>query len=63
MVDVELEPDDYELLEKWYGMLFGEGDKRPTGKDLLLYNKLSQMHIGFMKTEIKDAEKFFKDEV
>ena len=62
MVDVELEPDDYELLEKWYGMLFGEGDKRPKGKDLLLYNKLSQMHIGLMKTQIKDAEKFFNGE-
>ena len=57
MVDVELDLDDYETLEKWYGLLFGEGKIKPKGQDLMLYNKLSQMHIGFMRAGIRDAKK------
>ena len=45
------------MFEKWYGMLFGTGKQTPTGNDLLLYNKLSQMHLGLMKKEISDAKK------
>ena len=56
MVDVELDPLDYELIEKWYGMLFGEGKIKADGFDLMLYNKLSQMHIGLMRSEINDAK-------
>jgi len=49
--------EDYELLEMWYGLLFGEGKKSPEGKDVLLYNKLSQMHIGKLKEEVDNAKK------
>ena len=57
MVDVEFDLSDYEIIEKWYGMLFAEGKHKPNGHDMMLYNKISQMHIGYMKTAIKVAKK------
>jgi len=66
MVDVDLDPRDYEVLEKWYGMLFGNPEPEEDGKgaiatprytatsqDIMLYNKIAHMHIGTLKKNVQ----------
>ena len=55
MVDIFLLPDEYEIIEKWFGLLFGgKGRKKPSKDEVSLYQKLAFMHIAEMQEEIRD---------
>ena len=57
MVDIFLTPEEYDIIEKWFGMLFGDkGKKRPKKEEVSLYQKLAFMHIAEMQAEIEEAE-------
>jgi len=71
MVDVDLDPKDYEIIEKWYGMLFGNPELNGKGPvkarytatplDVMLYNKIAHMHLGTLKQQVKsDKDKLGK---
>ena len=63
MVDIELKPDEYELIERWFGLLYGnEAHRKPSKKDLQLYQKIAFMHIAEMQNEI-EAERDSEDEI
>lgn len=62
MVDVELTENDYLLLEKWFGLLFGgivKSSKEeiiPKSDDKLLFQKLSVMHISLIEERLEDLD-------
>ncbi len=61
MVSLELEEDEYELIEKWFGMVFGKEESKgkfaPKDIDIQLFNKLSQMHMATLKNELKEKKR------
>lgn len=57
MVDIFLTPDEYEIIEKWFGLIFGDKKaKKPKKEEVALYQKLAFMHIAEMQAEIAEAE-------
>jgi hypothetical protein len=55
MVDIELRPEEYELIEKWFGLLYGnEAQRKPSKKDLQLYQKIAFMHIAEMQNNLDE---------
>ena len=55
MVDIFLTPEEYDIIEKWFGMLFGNdsaGKKKPKKDEVALYQKLAFMHIAEMQAEL-----------
>ena len=57
MVEIELMPEEYELIEKWFGLLYGNNDKRkPTKEEIQLFQKIAFMHIAEMQMEIAENE-------
>jgi len=61
LVDVDFEPDEYEIIEKWFGMLFGKEESKskfaPKDGDIQLFNKLSQMHMASLKNELREKNR------
>ena len=56
-MDLYLLPEEYEMIEKWFGMLFGDkGKNKPKKEEIALYQKLAFMHIAEMQEEIRDRE-------
>ena len=57
MVEIYLLPEEYEMIEKWFGMLFGnKGKKNPKKEEVALYQKLAFMHIAEMQEELREKE-------
>ena len=57
MVEIELMPEEYELIEKWFGLLYGNNEKRKPSKDeIQLFQKIAFMHIAEMQMEIDENE-------
>ncbi|MBF85115.1 MAG: hypothetical protein CL489_11700 [Acidobacteria bacterium] len=57
MVDIFLTPEEYDIIEKWFGLLFGgKSSKKPSKEEVSLYQKLAFMHIAEMQAEIAEAE-------
>jgi hypothetical protein len=58
MVEIVLTPQEYELIEKWFGLLYGneDGQRKPSKDDLHLFQKLAFMHISEMQQMIENEE-------
>ena len=57
MVDIFLLPEEYEIIEKWFGMIFGgKSSKKPNKDEVALYQKLAFMHIAEMQDEIRENQ-------
>ena len=57
MVEIDLLPEEYEIIEKWFGLLYGNDAKRkPSKEDIQLFQKLAFMHISQMQTKLAEEE-------
>jgi hypothetical protein len=57
MVEIALNPEEYEIIEKWFGLIFGDKKaKKPKKEEIALYQKLAFMHIAEMQADIAEAE-------
>ena len=57
MVEIELKLEEYELIEKWFGLLYGNNEKRhPSKEETQLFQKIAFMHIAEMQMEIAENE-------
>ena len=58
MVEVNLTLEEYEIIEKWFGLLYGndKSKRKPSREDLQLFEKLGFMHISILKARIDESE-------
>ena len=57
MVEIELKLEEYELIEKWFGLLYGNYDKRkPSTEETQLFQKIAFMHIAEMQMVEDETE-------
>ena len=57
MVEIALNREEYEIIEKWFGLIFGDKKaKKPKKEEIALYQKLAFMHIAEMQADIAEAE-------
>ena len=50
-------PEEYELIEKWFGLLYGNNEKRkPSTEETQLFQKIAFMHIAEMQMVEDETE-------
>ena len=64
MVNVQFTIEEYDILEKWYGLLFGGDITRHNRSDVdnKLYTKINMLHLAEVESQLRLKDLLSKDD-